>query len=68
MKHKSSANLKEKYMSSVKKKLGGEVEALRISELWAEHKRAEQKDDRYNYCLTEENLTRSLLFQKKKRG
>ena len=55
-------------MSSVKKKLGGEVEALRISELWAEHKRAEQKDDRYNYCLTEENLTQSLLIQEKKRG
>ena len=66
VKHKSSADLKEKYLSSVKNKLGGEVEALRVSELWAEHKRAEQKDDRYDYCLMEENLL-NLYYSRRKR-
>ena len=44
--HKSSADLKEKHINSVKTKVGGEAEALRISVLWEDHRRAEHKDDR----------------------
>jgi hypothetical protein len=45
--HKSSADLKEKYINSVKIKLGGEGESLKISEAWETLKGVEHIDARY---------------------
>ena len=44
---KSSADLKEKYINSVKIKLGGEGESLKISESWETLKGVEHIDARY---------------------
>ena len=41
--HKSSADLKEKYLNTTKTKLGGEAESLQISESW---ETLEQIDER----------------------
>ena len=45
--HKSSADLKEKYINAVKMKLGGEAESLRISESWETLRGVEHIDQRY---------------------